>query len=39
MFNIIKEDEKQVTVQFVAESGQTVFQPFEVGIKIVLFKV
>ena len=30
MYNIIKEDEKQVTVQFVAESGQTVFQPFEV---------
>lgn len=26
----MEEDEKQVTVQFVAESGQTVFQPFEV---------
>eukprot|EP00088_Acartia_fossae_P069084 TRINITY_DN8923_c0_g2_i6.p1 TRINITY_DN8923_c0_g2~~TRINITY_DN8923_c0_g2_i6.p1 ORF type:complete len:501 (-),score=73.96 TRINITY_DN8923_c0_g2_i6:38-1513(-) len=26
----MQEDEKQVTVQFVAENGQTMFQPFEV---------
>ena len=37
---LIKEvDEKQATVQFVAENGQTTFQPFEVGLFLLLYSL
>ena len=37
---LIKEvDEKQATVQFVAENGQTTFQPFEVCLFLLLYSL